>query len=656
MILKLPSLGDRELFIDYYKENFNPLVCTDYKRILDELYNNRKGINLREGQVPSVLYIAVEDGKIIGTVIIRPDVKEVTSINDLGNISINIRPSERGNGYAPLMLNLALEECIKYGLEDVLVMFKATNPPAIRTVEDNLGKYVNGFNDEKVPYNVDSINIEKALSQRSHIEDKIELNKELKQCVDKIIESNKDLFGEITSIKRIYVGFTNYVYVVNDKYIIKICNDKDNEEEFAKEVDYYNTRANEYNPKLYVSDLTKKDIQYPYEIIEKVNGVSLYNIWHTLDEEKREEIVKKICEYMKSIHTKEDSFEWAKELIDEFNRLFNKVKDLNIFKDNQIETLLKAYERFDECLKDNTFTFVHNDLHFDNIFYDGENIKIIDFERARVAPIDFELDIIYRMIDNPQTFAGYDTLGFTKFKDYQTIPKYINKYYPEITNIKYLDERLWIYDLVYRLHHLVNNSDNNYIKTLIMEDACKLAYKGRLSFDDLQTPQDLMNWMDANISYGWLDKDGNVHYNDISNARHNLITASIDDVFKSGVGTCIDQAKVIKYFLDKHNIENKVFCNRRYETTNEDKKIFLHCLVFFKMNDKWYNFEHSNTNKRGIREYDTLDEAIRSSINGNDGRIISCIDEVPEGLSFLEFNQYVNQFDEYQYEKVKSNN
>ena len=354
---------------------------------------------------------------------------------------------------------------------------------------------------------------------------------------------------------------------------------------------------------------------------------------------------------MKSIHTKEPEYDWARDIKENFNILFNKIKDLNILNDNQIGTIIKASERFDECLKDNNFTFVHNDLHFDNIFYDGQNIKVIDFEKSKVAPIDFELDIINRMVGTPQSFAGYDTEKLVKFKDYQSIPKYINKYYPEMTNIKYLEERLWIYDLVYRLDQLVNNPNNLYLRSLLMVDACKLAYKDRLSFDELQTPQDLINWMDANISYGWLDKDRNIHYNDTSDARYKHITASIDEILKSGVGTCIEQGKLIKYFLDKHNIENKVFCNRRYETTDEDQKIYLHCLVFFKMNDKWYNIEHSNTEKRGIREYDTLDEAVRSSIKGNDGRVISCIDDLPEGLSFFEFNQYVNQFDEYNLEK-----
>ena len=29
-----------------------------------------------------------------------------------------------------------------------------------------------------------------------------------------------------------------------------------------------------------------------YEIIEKIRGVSLYNVWHTFSEEKREELLK----------------------------------------------------------------------------------------------------------------------------------------------------------------------------------------------------------------------------------------------------------------------------------------------------------------------------------------------------------------------------
>ena len=83
-------------------------------------------------------------------------------------------------------------------------------------------------------------------------------------------------------------------------------------------------------------------------------------------------------------------------------------------------TMIKAYA---EMIKDISYKdrkkmnehldIIHNDLHFDNIFYKDGKIKIIDFERSMYAPKDFELDILYRMIRKPWKFASEETEQYT---------------------------------------------------------------------------------------------------------------------------------------------------------------------------------------------------------------------------------------------------
>ena len=81
-----------------------------------------------------------------------------------------------------------------------------------------------------------------------------------------------------------------------------------------------------------------------------------------------------------------------------------------------------------------------------------------------------------------------------------------------------------------------------------------------------------------------------------------------------GLGTCIEQAKMIKYFFDKMGFENKLYCYRSYETEeNFDKDIRMHCFVLFK-----------NTE----------------------------IDSIPSGLTFKEFNNFVNEFDDTKRKKI----
>ena len=293
------------------------------------------------------------------------------------------------------------------------------------------------------------------------------------KTIDLIVRNNGMLFGTNPVVEKINVGFTNTLYKVNDSYIVKVCTDLSNEEEFVREIDFYNSnKANTLIPKLYYSDTTKEDVPYFYEILEKVNGVSLYNVWHTYSEEQREDIIRQLCDAMKQMHSiKGDRYNWTEYMKKEFNPLYEKAKELNIFSDEEQKLLEQAYSDFDKYLESDEFVLVHNDLHFDNIFVDNGSIKIIDFERSMYAPRDFELDIFYRMIRKPWKFASEETEEYTEAGQYSNIMSYVNRYYPEIVNTPNLYERLGIYDIVYFLAQLVRHPELDELKKDVLSAA-----------------------------------------------------------------------------------------------------------------------------------------------------------------------------------------
>lgn len=215
----------------------------------------------------------------------------------------------------------------------------------------------------------------------------------VKNIINTILKQNTNLFGINPKIEKINVGFTNTIYNINDSFIVKICTNINNEIKFQKEIDFYKTnRENNLIPKLYYSNTDKKDIPYFYEIIEKVDGVSLYNVWHTFSEKQMEEIIKQLCIAMKSIHSNiGESYDWTKEISDSFASLYEKAKKLNIFNQEELKLLDYAYAKFEKYLASNDFVLIHNDLHFDNILFSDGKIKLIDFERSMYAPRDFEL-------------------------------------------------------------------------------------------------------------------------------------------------------------------------------------------------------------------------------------------------------------------------
>ena len=281
----------------------------------------------------------------------------------------------------------------------------------------------------------------------------------IEKVIENIIEHNKELFGENTKYEKINVGFTNTIFIVNNMYVVKICTNNDNEKSFEKEINFYKAnRENNLIPKLYYSNVEKDIVPYYYEIIEKIEGVSLYNVWHTFNENQREDIIKQLCDAMKQFHRNiGESYDWIRKTSELFINLYKKAKELNLFDNEEQELIENAYSKFDMYLESKEFVLVHNDLHFDNIIYNNGKIKLIDFERSIYAPKDFELDILYRMIRKPWKFASEETEEYTKLEDYENIMIYIEKYYPELVHTCNLYKRLAIYDIIYYLKQYINN-------------------------------------------------------------------------------------------------------------------------------------------------------------------------------------------------------
>lgn len=299
----------------------------------------------------------------------------------------------------------------------------------------------------------------------------------MEKIINTILKQNTTLFGINPKVEKINIGFTNTIYNINNCFIVKICTNSDNENKFQKEIDFYKTNEeNNLIPKLYYSITDKKDIPYFYEIIEKIDGVSLYNVWHTFNEEQREEIIRQLCNAMKYIHSNTgESYDWVKKIKNQFLLLFEKAKELNIFCKKEQKLLVSAYDKFEKYLESNDFVLIHNDLHFDNIFFNDGKIKLIDFERSMYAPRDFELDILYRMIRKPWKFASEETEQYTDSSQYSNIMSYIEKYYPEIVNIPNIYERLAIYDIIYFLRHLIQHPDIEELKNDVLFAAKKVS-------------------------------------------------------------------------------------------------------------------------------------------------------------------------------------
>ena len=295
------------------------------------------------------------------------------------------------------------------------------------------------------------------------------------QMAQKIVDANENIFlGKKHCITEVNAGFNNDIFNIDDQYIIKVCANLELENEFEREVEFYDKNSSsKHIAKLYKYDNTKSVVPFVYEILQKINGKSLYYHWYRMDENRREETIKKIVNVLKEIHKKNNiDYDWLTYIKDQITNCYEKVK--HYFSDGDKKVIESSFKEYDKYLSDNQFSLIHNDLHFDNILVENDKLYLIDFNDIMIAPIDYDLRIFYMCKETPWKWANTEMDPYQKKEDYQNIDQYLKKYYDEFANIKYIDERMIIYRILNDIKLLTryNNQELkenviNYSKRLI---------------------------------------------------------------------------------------------------------------------------------------------------------------------------------------------
>ena len=101
-------------------------------------------------------------------------------------------------------------------------------------------------------------------------------------------------------------------------------------------------------------------------------------------------------------------------------------------------------------------TLIHGDLHFENVLWDGYVVTaLLDFEYARPAPPDLELDVFLRFCAHPQLHVAEDYEHLTRPEDYAEIPWWLADEYPELFAHPRVYDRARIYCLAYDVRDLL---------------------------------------------------------------------------------------------------------------------------------------------------------------------------------------------------------
>ncbi len=270
----------------------------------------------------------------------------------------------------------------------------------------------------------------------------------LDEIVVQIIEKN--INEKITSIKQINSGYSRIIFLINDKYILKIVTNPIKDNNTIKEVNFLlNNDILEFIPKVIFCDFTKKSFPYVYYLERKINGESLLLKWPLLKESEKQQILVQLLEKLDKLHSLDYSSHFDNNCLDlllkEYDNYLSKIIYSKILNKEKIHYLYELKNTIPYLLEGAKTGLIHGDLHFNNILVNDDNkISIIDFEKLKHSFVERELDPINRMSRNPNSFNTNPKIVLIDY-DFRNIMNFIKNNFEAINNDKF-DDRLLLFD------------------------------------------------------------------------------------------------------------------------------------------------------------------------------------------------------------------
>ena len=205
-------------------------------------------------------------------------------------------------------------------------------------------------------------------------------------------------------------------------------------------------------------------------ITERLPGQVLSRCWPAMSTSDRRRAIHQLAEKLQSIH----AYELGEPLpevstpqllassagpgsVDRLMHALDVVQDLeHIDPVLIVRAKMLVRESLDAIDPTPANTLIHGDIHFENVLWDGERITgILDFEWARAAAPDLELDVFLRFCAFPFLHVAEDYETVTLPEDYAEVPRWLAEDYPALFANPRLRDRLRVYSLAYDVRDLL---------------------------------------------------------------------------------------------------------------------------------------------------------------------------------------------------------
>ncbi len=209
---------------------------------------------------------------------------------------------------------------------------------------------------------------------------------------------------------------------------------------------------------------------FDFVVVERKPGVALSRAWPAMSTERRRVMIGELCRALKTLHSVETPKAATK--------MFGTPHLLDPSAVSPVVPILMAIDtlsargQVDHMLLQDIAdlvndhggalddyhqrTLIHGDLSFENIMVDVNGLSaLLDFEWARGAPPDLELDVLLRFLRHPQAHLPADVAGTVGPADFEIVPQWLSEDYPELFVHPRIVERLALYCIAFDMAELM---------------------------------------------------------------------------------------------------------------------------------------------------------------------------------------------------------
>ena len=164
-------------------------------------------------------------------------------------------------------------------------------------------------------------------------------------------------------------------------------------------------------------------------------------------------------------------------------------------------------------------------------------------------------------------------------------------------------------------------------------------------FETINTPQDLMKWMNGNIQYGYIDGRTDTKVNNYNNDDfyRYYVLESPEQILVSRTANCFGQTEFERKWFQSKGINHRVFY-----IEDELVKDDCHSFLLYELNNKVFWFENSWKKYKGIHQFSTWKDALQNILNdfnqesnpskNNAGAILFELNKIPNfGITYGEY-------------------